>query len=524
MQYDILIKNATIFDGTGSRSFRSNVVVKNGKILKIGEQVDEQLCTHVFNADKRYLCPGFIDINNLSDHYLTLLSNPGCANLIKQGITSIIIGHSGSSLAPLIKNQMLSFEPWVDTSGLNVNWRSFKTFFEFLESKKLGVNVGSLVGWNVIRSGLIGENFKNLSDFELKQLLILVKQSMREGALGVSFGFGYPSGRAISKREISSVFKEIKKFNPLFSFNLRDESHGFISAIKEIIDVSCEFKINTLISDFKVQNEENFSNFDMALKLIEGSNNSNGKNIHFSIYPYDYTYQSLFNLMPDWLTIGGKETIKKNVNDKNILKKLIKELKQNKGFYKKLILVDIDKKYRVLKGKTFEEIAQNMNLSIEEAIIQILTMTQKKVIVLNQNLSITNIDKGIKNSYSIISSNGMLLDNSCLYNGFCDQRSTNALVKYLSIYQKILPFENLIYKITGLPKEKLGLKNKGYIKIGMDADLVILNPQNLFDQSTIQNPMLNPKGIETVIINGNISYDKGKFVNTQSGKVIIKNV
>jgi len=111
MQYDILIKNATIFDGTGSRSFRSNVVVKNGKILKIGEQVDEQLCTHVFNADKRYLCPGFIDINNLSDHYLTLLSNPGCANLIKQGITSIIIGHSGSSLAPLIKNQMLSFEP-----------------------------------------------------------------------------------------------------------------------------------------------------------------------------------------------------------------------------------------------------------------------------------------------------------------------------------------------------------------------------------------------------------------------------
>jgi N-acyl-D-amino-acid deacylase len=111
MQYDILIKNATIFDGTGSRSFRSNVVVKNGKIVKIGEQVDEQSCLHVFNAEKRYLCPGFIDIDNISDHYLTLLSNPKCDNLIKQGITSIIMGHCGSSLAPLIKNRLLSFEP-----------------------------------------------------------------------------------------------------------------------------------------------------------------------------------------------------------------------------------------------------------------------------------------------------------------------------------------------------------------------------------------------------------------------------
>jgi len=210
------------------------------------------------------------------------------------------------------------------------------------------------------------------------------------------------------------------------------------------------------------------------------------------------------------------------LNDKDILKKLIKELKQNKSFYKKLVLVDIDKKYRVLKGKTFEEISKNMNLSIEETIVNILSMTQKKVIVLNQNLSLSNIDKGIKNYNSIITSNGMSLDSRCIYDGFCDQRSTNALIKYLSMYQKILPFENLIYKITGLPKEKLGLENKGNIKIGMDADLVILNPQNLSDLSTIQNPMTNPKGIETVIINGEIAYDKGKINNT-SGKVIIKN-
>jgi len=110
MQYDILIKNATIFDGTNSRSYRSNIVIKDGKIVKIGELVDEQICSLVVDADKRFVCPGFIDIDNSSDHYLTLFSNPGCDNLIKQGITTIVVGQCGSSLAPLIKNRLTSFE------------------------------------------------------------------------------------------------------------------------------------------------------------------------------------------------------------------------------------------------------------------------------------------------------------------------------------------------------------------------------------------------------------------------------
>lgn len=520
MQYDILIKNATIFDGTNTRPYKSNVVVNAGKIIKIGESVDEKLCSFVFNAEKRYLCPGFIDINNLADHYLTLLSNSTCDNLIKQGITTIITGHCGSSLAPLIKNQMLSFKPWVDTQGFNTDWRSFKKFLKILSEKELGVNVGSLVGWNVIRSGLVGESFKNLSDFELKQLLILVKQSMKEGALGVSFGFGYPTGRAISKREVMAVYDEIKKFNPLFSFNLRNEDAGFLLAIQEILAVINNTDINALITEFKVQNKENFDLFDNALKLINNYNIKSKNKVHFSIYPYNYTCQSLYNLMPDWLLIGGDETVKRNLNDKLIAKKLIKELKQNRGLYKNLILLDIDKKYSVLKGLEFDTIAKNMNLTVEETVIKLLLMTQKKIIVLNKNLSISNIDKGIKNPHGIIASNGVCLSNKI---GFCDQRSTNSIIKFLSNYKDILPFETLVYKISGLAKEKIGLKNKGYIKIGMDADLVLINPNNLADLSNINNPNIEPKGIETVIINGKISYNKGAISKEFNGKIITSN-
>jgi len=522
MQYDILIKNATIYDGTNSRSYRSNIVIKDGKILKIGELVDEHLCSSVIDADKRFVCPGFIDIDNVSDHYLTLFSNPKCDNLLRQGITTIIIGQEGSSLAPLIKNRLSSFETWTSIDDFNTSWRSFKAFLAFLNSKRFGVNVGSLIGWNTIRSGLIGESFKNLSDYELKQLLILVKQSIKDGALGVSFGLGYSSGRAISKREILAVANEIKKFKTLFSFYLRDDSFGFLNAVQEILEIVVENEINTLISNFKVQNEENFMNFDKALKLIEVSNTKDKKLIHFDIDPYDYVCQPLINLMPDWLAIGGKDVVKSNLLDKDIVKKLIKELKQNKGFYKKLILVDIDKKYRIFKGKTFEKIASNMGVSIEEAIVKILTLTQKKVIVLNQSLSISNIDKGVKNAYGIIASNGMSTDINNFSEYFCDQRSIGTFPKYLSQYMKVLPFETLVYKITGLVKEKLNLKDKGYIKIGMDADIVILNSQTLADQSTMQNPVIAPKGIEMVIVNGKVVLNKGDVIDGENGKIIIR--
>lgn len=520
MQYDILIKNATIIDGTNSKGYRSNIVIKSGKIIKIGEIIDENKCEQIINAEKKYVCPGFIDINNSSDHYLTLLSNPSCANFIRQGITTIIGGHCGTSLAPLIKNQLSSFDPWINTNNFNVNWKTLKDFFIYLENKKLGVNFGTLVGWNVIRTGLIGENFKNLTDFELKQLIILVKQSLKEGALGVSFGLGYPSGRAISKREVLAIAKELKKQNYLFSFHLRDEANSFLNAFNEVYDIIKDQKLNTLISHLKVQGKNNFDDFKVALKKINEINQDINSFLHFDIYPYNYICQSLYNLLPDWLTIGGISAIKNNLNDKLIIKKLIKDLKTNRDLYKNLLIVDIDPQLKIFKNKTFGQVAQNMNITIEEALIKVLNLTQKQIIVLNQSLSISNIDIGIKNQYSIIATNGISFDYLKTNIGFCHQRSVGSFPKYLSAYQKTIPFETLIYKITGLPKEKLNLQTKGLIKINYDADITIINPQSIADLSTIQNPLTEPKGIETVIINGKIAYNKGFIINKNAGQII----
>ncbi len=174
----------------------------------------------------------------------------------------------------------------------------------------------------------------------------------------------------------------------------------------------------------------------------------------------------------------------------------------------------------MFKNKTIEQIGKNMGLSIEETLVKILNLTQKQIIILNRNLSQKNIDIGIKNKYGIPATNGISFDQNKATESFCHQRSVGSFPKYLSSYQKTIPFETLIYKITGLVKEKLNLKTKGIIQANYDADITIVNPQTLSDNSTIQNPLAEPKGIETVIINGKIVLNKGFIVEKNAGKII----
>jgi N-acyl-D-amino-acid deacylase len=331
---------------------------------------------------------------------------------------------------------------------------------------------------------------------------------------------GYPSGRAISKREITAVFKELKKHSAVFSFHLRDESNTFIDALKEVVDIVQQHHANTLISHLKVQGKNNFENFDQAISIINQANQPKDPFIHFDIYPYDYICQSIYNLLPDWLTIGGTSAIKKNLSDPLIVKKLAKDLKENKDIYKNLIIVGIEKRFNIFKNKTIEQVAKNMDTTTENALIKILSLAQKQIIVLNQNLSQKNIDIGIKNQYSIPATNGISFDHNKNNTSFCHQRSIGSFPKYLSTYQKTIPFETLIYKITGLVKEKLNLKTKGIIASNQDADITIINPQTIQDNSTIQNPLAEPKGIETVIINGQIVFNKGFILEKSAGKII----
>jgi len=521
--YDILIKNGEIIDGTGTEPKRTDLAIKNGKIVALDDFKNEKAKIEI-NADKKYLSPGFIDINNDADHDLSLIEMPEADNLIRQGITTMVGGNCGASLAPLISHSLVSLDKWLKVTNLNINWRTLGEFLKFLEQKHLAINFATLVGWGTLRQDLTQNQFRPLTKKELEELKFLVKMSLEQGAFGVSFGLGYNLEQAVGLTEIQSLAELVKKKNSFFSFHLRNEADGFLAGMREVLEVAEKNKVSIEISHLRVEGKENFESFPEALKMIQKINQEK-ELVNFDLFPYDYNVESIYLLLPEWVAVGGREILLKNLHDEIVRKKIIEDLKRKKNLYQDLIVVDSGERWWFV-GKSLKEISQGFNLSLEESLLKIIELCEKKVSVLVKSLSWDNVQKGITSPYSFIASNGTICDlNSGKKGRWVHPRAFSTFPKFLNDYvkeQKLFSWEEAINKITGKVADKLGLKNRGYLKENYAADVVIFNPEKIKDKSSLENPFQYPEGIETVIVNGRIAYQKGLFSHEHYGQVLRK--
>ncbi|MFA4990893.1 MAG: hypothetical protein WC579_03275, partial [Candidatus Paceibacterota bacterium] len=234
--YDLLIKNGQVFDGQGNPSENIDIGISNDKIVALGCFKNEKAKTEI-NAENRFVCPGFIDINNNADHYLDIFFSPSAENLIRQGVTTIICGNSGSSLAPLISGSLDFIRRWANPSQLNIGWRQVKEFFDFLDDKRLGINFATLLGWGSLRNEFTKGEFRNLKQKEIDQLKLIVSEGLNQGALGVSFGLGYASERMVGITEILKIAKVVEEKKGYLSFHLRDEAEGLLASVREVIEI-----------------------------------------------------------------------------------------------------------------------------------------------------------------------------------------------------------------------------------------------------------------------------------------------
>ncbi|MGC8651406.1 MAG: N-acyl-D-amino-acid deacylase family protein [Minisyncoccia bacterium] len=521
--YDILIKNGEIIDGTGLALKKADLAIKNGKIVALGNFKNERAKTEI-NADKKYISPGFIDINNDSDHDLSLLEMPEADNLIRQGITTIVGGNCGASLAPLISHSLVSLDKWIKVSNLNISWRTLAEFLKFLEQKHLAVNFATLVGWGTLREDLTQNQFRPLTQKELEELQFLVQMSLEQGAFGVSFGLGYNLEQAVGLTEFQALAKLVKKKNAFLSFHLRNEADGFLASIREVLEVAEKEKVSLEISHLRVEGKDNFDIFPEALKMINNVNQES-ELVNFDVFPYDYNVESIYLLLPEWVAVGGREVLLKNLHNEVVRKKIIEDLKRKKCLYQDLIVVDSGERWWFV-GKSLKEISQGFNLSLEESLLKIIELCEKRVSVLIKNLSLDNVQKAIMSPYSLIASNGTVSNLDGGEKGkWIHPRVFSTFPKFLNDYvkeQKLFTWEEAINKITGKVADKLGLKNRGYLKENYAADIVIFNPEKIKDKSTLENPFQYPEGIETVIVNGQVAYQKGLFSHERFGQVLRK--
>ncbi len=520
--YDIIIKNGTIIDGTGKSMFSGDVGIKEGKIKEIGDLHSEH-ADKIINATGQYVTPGFIDVNNHSDTYWRIFLDPELPSLIYQGITTIIGGNCGSSLAPLTSHDTIhSIQKWADIKQVNLNWLRMKEFLDEVERKKLSVNFATLVGHSTLRRGLIRDEVRGLNSHEMRIMEKMLAQAMKEGAIGLSTGLVYTHAKLAPENEITEIAKVVKKYGGVYTTHIRGESHDLVRAVEEAIKTAQASGVKLQISHLKVMGEKNWNLMDEAINLIETAKVS-GVDVSFDVYPYAVTGSVLYILLPDWVAKGGKKMMINRLEDPSIRKRVVDEM-QNAGIDYSKINIAISHLDKTLTRKKIIDIAASQGKPAEEVVVDLLVASEGRVITSMAVLSEKNMIKAIQHPFSIISSNGSGYNTGHKKSGeLVHPRNFGSFPRVLAEYvrdKKVLSWEEAIHKMSGKPAEKFGIKKRGALKENNFADVLVIAPNEVRDLATGENPYQYSQGIKWAVINGEIVIENGKYNKKKVGEVI----
>ena len=492
----ILIKNSQIIDGTGKPPFKADVLIKDNKISAIGNFAGKKTDT-IIDALGTYLTPGIIDVNTDSDHYLSLFTNPSQKSFLLQGVTTIIGGHCGSSLAPLLYGTLESIRKWADINLINVNWHTVSEFLKTLEKLGLGVNFGTLVGHSTIRRALIGNDRRDLTEGELKVFQKILTRSLDEGAFGLSTGLGYALSRQVPYSEIKKFAEIVNKYHGVYATHLRNEHEGLLASVKETIKIAEDTGVRVLIDHFRplIGFERDF---EKALDILDQTKKLD---VHFNSYPFNSSIVPVHLLLPSWVQSGGLETMLSNIFSKDVNERIVKELPRFK--YDDLIIARAPGN-DYLAGKTIGEFSQNQGVSINESIIKLMIITNLKAVLFYKNVNLElAINSLFKDCAFVASSSPGVLEGPNVIN---HERASETFPKFLKIVDrtKNITIEKAVEKLTSIPSQKFNLKKRGIIKDGNIADLAILKDWQ----------------VKHVFVGGKHAIKDGEFQNILAGKIL----
>lgn len=522
--YDFLIKNGTVIDGSGSPKRQADVAIRDGKIVAVGNLTHAQSAV-IIDATGKIVAPGFIDVNNHSDVFWQIFHNPRLESLVMQGITTLVGGNAGSSLAPLTRKQDIrSIQKWTDVDHINFNWLSVKEFLDEVERKKIGVNFATLTGHGTMRRGVMHDQSRSITPEEIGMISKLLREALSEGSYGMSTGLKYTHALSAAPREIAEFAKILKKEKALYATYIRNETEGVVMAVDEAIQIGKDTGVPVHISHLKAVYEENWGKFDEVLAHIDAAV-LEGFQVSFDIYPYTSTSSVLYTLLPEWITRKGRIVMLAQLRDARVRAQVIQDMQSEAHNYKDL-LVAVSRVNTVAGHKKISDIAKIQGVSCEEAVVNVLLASEGRAIVSHEVLSPLNIEKGLQSPHSIVSSNGVgyALDHGKT-GDFVHPRNFGSFPRVLGEFvrkKKILSLEEAIHKMTGKPAEVFQLEKRGLLKKGYYGDVVVFNPETVIDCSTLEDPYQYPLGIDFVLINGMLVVKKGQPQEVLAGQVLRK--
>ena len=355
MAYDIVIKGGSVLDGAGNPAAVADIAVKDGKIAEVGA-LDSVRAETEIQASGKLVTPGFIDLTNHADTHLTLFKYPQQESMLMQGVTTVIGGNCGASLAPLVSREAIrGVSKWADLSEVGINWTSVDEFLQEAQKLRPGVNFGMFVGFGTLRRGVAAHSVGALSLEDRAKIALLLGRAVEEGAYGLSLGLAYGHERVSTTEELIEIAKPLVRAKGVLKIHLRSESAEVQGAINEAIRIGRETGATVIISHFKVIGRKSWHHAEKALELIAYAR-STGVNIWFDVSPYRTTGSPLYLLVPAWARRGGLEDLFARLASQVEHRRIVEALAAGTLHYDRMLVIAA--KHPSLAGKTVAKIAR----------------------------------------------------------------------------------------------------------------------------------------------------------------------
>jgi len=527
--FDIVIINGHIIDGTGSPWYSGDVGIRDGRIAAIGNLAATQR-KRTIDAGGKVVAPGFIDMLGQSE--LTILVDPRLPSKIYQGITSEITGE-GDSAAPLNDALIQSGHSQYDYYKLTPDWRTFRQYFARLEKQGMGINLASYVGATRVRRIVLGEDDKQPTSDQLAQMQSLVRDAMNDGAVGVSTALEYAPAPYAKTEELIALATEAGKLGGIYSTHMRNESDSVLEAIDEALRIGREAKIPVEIWHLKVAGKNNWGRMPEVVAKINEARAA-GADVTADTYAYTAWYNDFSAFIPPWAHDGGTAKLVARLQDPATREKIRKDMltpsKDWDNEWQEIpgpdaIMIGAVQNTTLLpmQGKRLSEIAKLWNKDPMDALFDFLIqdpstgvavfgMSQPDVTLALQQpwVAIDNDSEGTSPEGIL----GQAHPHPRAYGTF-----PRVLAKYVR-EEKVLTLEDAIRKFSALPAQRMRLTDRGVLKAGTWADVVIFDPATVRDRATFDNPNQLSEGMDYVLVNGVPVIDQGKMTGALPGKVL----
>jgi N-acyl-D-aspartate/D-glutamate deacylase len=527
--FDLVITNGHIIDGTGSPWYSGDIGIRDGRVAAIGNLTAAPRKSTIDAAGK-VVAPGFIDMLGQSE--LSILVEPRLPSKIYQGITTEITGEGGT-IAPLNDAIIQIDRPGYEHYKITPDWRTFRQYFARLEKQGMGINLASYVGATQVRRVVLGDDNKQPTPEQLEQMKALVREAMKDGAVGVSTALEYAPAPYAKTEELIALAAEGGKFGGIYSTHMRNESAAVLEAIDEALRIGREAHVPVEIWHIKVAGKENWGRMPEVVAKINAARAS-GADVTADTYAYTAWFNDFSAFVPPWAHDGGTEKFVQRLKDpatrERIRKDMLTPSKDWDNEWQEIpdpdaIMIGVvqNPKMLPLQGKRLSEIAKLWNKDPMDALFDFLLEdpnTGVAVFGMSQpdvTLALQQPWVAIDNDSSGTSPEGILGQEHP------HPRAYGTFPRILRKYvreDKALTLEDAIRKMSALPAQRLRLTDRGVLKSGMWADVVIFDPATVRDLATFDNPNQLSEGMDYVLVNGVPVIDRGKMTGALPGKVL----